>query len=691
MSDMIGFDFVFGCYLAIAFLASLVLFLAFRLRLASSEINRLLMKCESSDVGFLRRQSEIDELIRDLKSKDEAIVSLDAKVLAKSLELNYSLQNISSLEAENARLKVHSQTLETSSGRLRALSQELDLATSSVSELKAAMAELSSENRRLHEIVNNGPGKNIVQPDVALEFSAGDVSVRMLKAADKSQRHMIEFLKCKIESIVEQRDALQVKIAALEQEKGKIADNSIALSIANQRVEMLDQIVVAKDSDIARLADDLKVCDGERNRLENSLKQSTSELESLVLALDKSNAERLRLVEVVAASDQIENIQEKLEAFEDQHELVAAGLYPIPLDFGTPDELKLQLEALRSDLGRMIREKTAVICETKWSINGSQAEGTKATRHYVRIMLRTFNADADACLDLVRWNNLDKCEARLRSSFDYVNELGATHHTSIQNQYLEVRLAQLRLMYQYRESLYRKREAMRVARQSAQEERKAAREIEKARNEADLEEKRYEKALARARDEVSGLAGPDREAMLGTIASLESKLAEVALLKQRAISMAQITKAGFVYVVSNIGSFGMDVLKIGMTRRIDPQERIRELGGASVPFGFDVHAMIYSDNAPELEGVFHKRFSSSRINLANGRKEFFRIPLDDVINFASELALSAEFAREPEARDFRFSSHMRKTMSDDEISQKLIAMEENISLDEDEEPEEEFV
>jgi len=226
--------------------------------------------------------------------------------------------------------------------------------------------------------------------------------------------------------------------------------------------------------------------------------------------------------------------------------------------------------------------------------------------------------------------------------------------------------------------MYRQKEAMRAARQAASEERQANREIERARSSAEAEEKQYIRALSKAREEVLALIGNDREQMLRTISDLEDKLKQASLLKQRAISMAQITKAGFVYVVSNIGSFGPDVLKIGMTRRIDPQERIRELGGASVPFHFDVHAMIYSENAPELESAFHRKFTRQRINLANGRKEFFRTSLSEVIDFARTQSLDANFFTQPEAKDFHISNQLResfRSLSDDELGARLTSVE----------------
>lgn len=471
----------------------------------------------------------------------------------------------------------------------------------------------------------------------------------------------------------------------LQDSDTQLAHQARALEQVNQQKQVLETAVAKSDKELLWARQDLEQRTVEVAELRLALAASEqrskdhqdrtakahASLAQTEEQLSKAQMALTKLQEHVSMAEHIDLIKEKLAVFEEQHELVAAGLYPVSLDFGTPDDLRNRLEAIRSQLAEMVRNKSAAVCTTKWTINGSTAEGTKATRHYIRIMLRTFNADADSCLDLVRWNNLDKCEARLRASFEYVNDLGSTHSTQLQEPYLELRLTQLRLMHKFRESVHRQKEALRAARQAAIEERRANREIERARADAEAEERRYSRALERAHEEMLILVGHEREQMRQTILDLEARLAQASLLKQRAISMAQITKAGFVYVVSNIGSFGTDVVKIGMTRRIDPQERVRELGGASVPFHFDVHAMIYSENAPELENMFHRRFSRSRLNLANGRKEFFRVSLDEVVTYARELQLEAEFSSRAEARDFHISNQIRSTFTDEEIANRL--------------------
>jgi hypothetical protein len=161
------------------------------------------------------------------------------------------------------------------------------------------------------------------------------------------------------------------------------------------------------------------------------------------------------------------------------------------------------------------------------------------------------------------------------------------------------------------------------------EEETARREMERAKLEAEREEQREQAALRKAREQLQGAEGALRERLMLKLTDVEQRLA-AAQEKKRSISQAQLTKVGFVYIISNIGSFGDEVYKIGMTRRLVPQDRIDELGDASVPFEFDVHAIIKTMDAPALENALHKAFHLRRMNRVNERKELFRVTLAEI-------------------------------------------------------------
>jgi hypothetical protein len=169
--------------------------------------------------------------------------------------------------------------------------------------------------------------------------------------------------------------------------------------------------------------------------------------------------------------------------------------------------------------------------------------------------------------------------------------------------------------------------------------------------------------LEKAKADAEKSTGAKLAELQGKISALADDLAIAREKSERAKSMAQQTKAGHIYVISNIGSFGEDVYKIGMTRRLEPDERVKELGDASVPFTFDVHAMIYSTDAPALENMLHKAFDAHRVNLVNNRKEFFHASLEHIEKVVKEANSNIEFYLTAEARDYRESVAIRAQRS----------------------------
>src|SRR5262249_7341003 len=235
-----------------------------------------------------------------------------------------------------------------------------------------------------------------------------------------------------------------------------------------------------------------------------------------------------------------------------------------------------------------------------WTVSDSRKDGERMVKQYTKLQLRAFNGECEAAMANITWNNANKMEERVRKAFEMINQLGGVMQVSITGEYLKAKLKELRLTYEYEKKKYDEREEQRRQREERREEEKALQEAEKAQLEAEKEEDRYQKMLAKAREEAAKTTGAQLEKLTTQIASLQAKIEEAHSRKERAIARAQLTKSGFVYVISNIGSFGEKVFKIGMTRRMEPMDRIYELGDASVPFAFDVHVMMFSDNAPEL-------------------------------------------------------------------------------------------
>jgi hypothetical protein len=333
---------------------------------------------------------------------------------------------------------------------------------------------------------------------------------------------------------------------------------------------------------------------------------------------------------------------------------VSFGLYKPHFDFQTPEEFKTSLVSLRERERALIHDGKAAVCPLNWTVGDSRKEGERMAKQTIKLVLRAFNGECEAARADVSWNNMGKMVERINKSCEAVNKLSGVLQVTITSEYLDLKLSELRLTHEYEECKYRDKEEQRRIREQIREEERAQREFEKAEQDAEEDEERYQKALARAQEEAAKATGAALEKLTAQVSAFEAKLDEARKKKERAISRAQLTKSGFVYVISNVGSFGEKVYKIGMTRRLEPMERILELGGASVPFPFDLHAMLYSDNAPELEFALHQLFADRRLNLVNPRREFYReVELDEIEGFVKQKGLSAQFIKEVEAREYR--------------------------------------
>ena len=314
----------------------------------------------------------------------------------------------------------------------------------------------------------------------------------------------------------------------------------------------------------------------------------------------------------------------------------------------------------------MVKAGCAAVCSSQWTIAGSRSEGKKTTDQILKLMLRAFNGECDALVAKVRYDNAAAFSDRMRKSWESINKLGKGFTCSIDSAYLDLKLQELHLTHEYQEKLQAEREEQRALREQMRDEERAQKELERAQREAEQEETRYAKALERAREEAQHAAGARQQKLLEQISDLEQKVKDAEERRQRAVSMAQLTKSGHVYVLSNVGSFGDYVFKIGMTRRLDPQDRVDELGDASVPFPFDVHAMIHTDDAPGLERALHGLFESQRLNKVNRRKEFFRVTLEQIEYVVRQRHGEFKLTQYAEAIEFRKSLAINSAATRDE-------------------------
>jgi hypothetical protein len=339
----------------------------------------------------------------------------------------------------------------------------------------------------------------------------------------------------------------------------------------------------------------------------------------------------------------------QIAIFDEKMAFAELGVYEPHFEFSDSEAYRTAILEVRERQKEMVSAKTAVVANTAWTVDGSAAKGQTMNNRNVRLTSRAFNNECEAAVANVRWNNVVAMEKRILRAKEQIDNLNASNGVVISDAYVDLKLAELRLTHEHREKQKAEREERAEAARLAREEQKLQRDLERA----EEEEARYARLLERAQKEASTAIGPELEAYRAQVAVLERDLAEAHARTERAQALAEQTRSGYVYVISNIGSFGEGVVKIGLTRRLDPIDRVRELGDASVPFAFDMHAMIYSDDAPSLERALHGAFEATRINVTNARKEFFRATIDEVEHAVRRLAPEAPFIKDVEAQEFR--------------------------------------
>lgn len=398
----------------------------------------------------------------------------------------------------------------------------------------------------------------------------------------------------------------------------------------------------------------------ERDRLHGDMERlgalSVLQLEDLRRALDAEiEGQQSRLskekAEAAIALDGVTRLlhaaQERIVKTEDIELLQEAGVYHYrhPLTDAVAYESLLSL--IDDQIKDMVRKDGgAILAATNWTVNGSLSEGRGMVRDFSKLMLRAFNAEADNLVRGLKPYKLEGAIARLRKVAETIQRLGARMNISVSDSYLQLRVRELELTADFLQKQAEEKEAEREERERLREERKVQQEIEQERKRLEKERQHYSNALQTLLAKGDA-AGADR---------IQIQLDEVDRAIEGVDYRAANIRAGYVYVISNIGSFGEKMVKVGMTRRLDPLDRIKELSDASVPFNFDVHALFFSNDAVGIETAMHDRLADLRVNTVNRRREFFSATPLDVKRHLTELAGELlQFNEVPEALEYRQS------------------------------------
>ena len=312
---------------------------------------------------------------------------------------------------------------------------------------------------------------------------------------------------------------------------------------------------------------------------------------------------------------ELNNLQKSIVETRDNAILQDIGIYEYTHPLDDAVAYKDRLTRIKASYKDLARDSEAVSTIQGWIVNGSETEGRKMVAQTSKLMLRAYNAEADNLVHTMKPYKLDSSVSRLSKTRDTIARLGTTMHIEISRKYHKLRLDELRLTADYLAKAAEEKERIRQERAREREEEKAQREFAKQREKLEKERRHLQTALQRL----------DREADRAAATDLNSKLAAVDKDLDDVVTRQAHLGMGYVYVISNRGAFGANMVKIGMTRRLEPMDRVNELGDASVPFKFDVHALVFSNDAPSLEAKLHKEFAELRVNKVNLRREFFYV------------------------------------------------------------------
>ena len=380
-------------------------------------------------------------------------------------------------------------------------------------------------------------------------------------------------------------------------------------------VNMLRAQLNPAQQNAIQLQTQLQQLEGQRKWYEQEISKLAQQTQALNNQINALNTE------IAQKSSQVVNLNEYISVQD-------YGLYKPSFNFANSDLYKDKLKDVRDKQKNFIKNNMACTGNMSWTVNGNASQGKKMVKDMQKLLLRAFNVECDDIVANVKISNFEKSKERMIKIKNQISDLGKIMSIAIRPEYLGLKLEELTLALDFAQKKQEEKDRIREERERQREEAKVQKEIEAARQKLEKERTHYQNALDSINMQIfQNGSTPEllekREQLMAQVTDTNKAIENVDYREAN-------IRAGYVYVISNIGAFGENVYKIGMTRRLEPMDRINELGDASVPFNFDVHALIFTDDAPGLEAALHNAFESKKVNKINGRREFFRVSLAEI-------------------------------------------------------------
>lgn len=450
----------------------------------------------------------------------------------------------------------------------------------------------------------------------------------------------------------EELDNINTKLSKMESDKkdelNKLEkDKKEELTrLEKEKNREIDKELSDKKEELANIDSKLGQMEKEKTEeIDNKLKHKQEQLDTLnerYETLLQQKEEQLnsqlkfRQDQLTDVKQELAKLDEELMMARDDAEMLEYGLYEPKYNFINSTGYKEELDKIRKRQKQMIKNKTAAVCNTEWHIKGSKAQGKAFINANLKQILRSFNNETTVLISKVTHSNIESIEKRINKAYTSLNKLYKKEDVEITYEYLQLKIDEMYLAYEYELKKQEEKEALREAREKEREEKKLQKELEREKKKFNKENTKINEEIEQAKQELQTAHDEERAKLEAEIAKLQAALQKNNEEIEKIDEYKQTPGAGYVYIISNKGSFGENVFKIGVTRRDNPEDRIRELSSASVPFRFDSHVFIFSKTAYDLESSLHERFDKVRVNKVNRRKEFFRITMDDVKQIVEE-------------------------------------------------------
>ena len=513
-------------------------------------------------------------------------------------------------------------------------------------------------------INEKGKDYNSIQPVVMKENNnvSSDTSNLTHVKVSLSDLFKAKKFKLELENLKQTQKALEKEKIQLKQDNSKLQKEAdLKLSVKQMQPLELDKEITKKTKELDKLkAESTKELIDLRARktkeLNDILNTKQEDIEKLNADIDK------KIQKVTEQNKQISNLDKKIKDLNSQLVNVSDeimyedyGLYKPRYDFANSSAYKGKLSEVRSNQKEMIKNGDAGTIFNPMTLDGSEAKGRSMQKKNIKQLVRSFNGECEAAINKVTKSNIEMIEKRITRSFEQLNKLNESNGVRLTANYLDSKLDEAHIALEYALKKEQEKELLREQRQREKEERQAQREYAQERAKYEKDETHFQQAKDLLQNKINNSKSDvEIESLKRKLADLQDKISDIQAKKVKLSDRAENPTAGYVYIISNIGSFGQNVYKIGVTRRLDPMDRINELSSASVPFKFDVHALIFTDDAYKLETELHEYFDKERVNKVNKRKEFFRLNIDEIKQILSKhKELTFDFHEIPDAPEYR--------------------------------------